>query len=150
MTEVISAILGAALAYYFAIRQEKKKDKKEEAHTASILYYDLKSIEDYITKEESSVNLRYSDDWQRIVANCIFLSHEQVECLYKIYDKTYNYNYFYSLMEQKKMKVVKEKVPQYKELREIMFDIFKGYNKGNEYTSEYKEIIALLKKHAMQ
>ena len=144
MTEVLSAILGAVVTYWFGIRQERKKEKKEESHATSILYYDLKSIEYYLTKERSSVNLRYSNDWQSIVASCSFLTNQQVKCIYDIYDKVYNYNYFYKLKERKKESFSKGEIPQYNELRKIMFDDSEGYINDNEYNLDYKRLLDVL------
>ena len=62
MTEVLSAILGAVVTYWFGIRQERKKEKKEESHATSILYYDLKSIYDVKMSEDENelkVSLQY-------------------------------------------------------------------------------------------
>ena len=80
-------------------------------NAASILYYDLLSIEDYLVNEKDNVNLRYTDDWQDIVACCICLTHQQIEYIYKIYDKTYNYNYYYRKMEKNNGPVLKKDNP---------------------------------------
>ena len=77
----VGILCGTYLDYRLGMKQQNDNDKKKEAHAASILYYDLKSIEDYLKNERSSVNLRYSADWQSIVANCPFLSHQQVRSI---------------------------------------------------------------------
>lgn len=96
---LLSTILGACLAYFFGIKQQRKLDKKNKMLAASQLYYDLKSIEDYLKEETGAVNLRYSSEWQVIVAQCAFLEPEQVKKVYDIYDKAYNYNYYYRSKE---------------------------------------------------
>ena len=94
-------LLGVLATILFTIRQQKESDIKKEKHVASILYFDIKSIESYLKYERSSVNLRYSENWQSVVAECSFLSGKQVEYIYKIYDLVYNYNYFYHAIEMK-------------------------------------------------
>ena len=111
------------------------------------MYYDLKSIEDYLKYERSSVNLRYSVDWQSIVANCPFLSDSQVAYIYKLYDEAYNYNYHYRLKEKSKQQITKETIGQYKKLKELMFDSSKGYVNEEEYGIEYESLLQLLEKH---
>ncbi len=144
MTEIIAVVIGAILAYWFGLRQEKKKVEIEKSHAASILYYDLKSIEFYLTKERSLVNIRYTADWQSIVAKCFFLSRQQISCIYEIYDKTYNYNCIYSHKEKQGKKVIKEKMPQFNELKKVLFDTSKGYIDVNTYSLIYKEMLVSL------
>ena len=55
-----------------------------------------------------------------MVAGCSFLKDEQVKELYNIYDEVYNYNYFYKLKEDKKEAVIKEDIPQYKALKNVL------------------------------
>ena len=157
MIEIIGAIIGfigtlcgTFIAYCLGMKQQKDNDKKNEAHAASILYYDIKSIEDYLKKERSAVNLRYSVDWQSIVANCSFLEHHQVAYIYKLYDKTYNYNYFYCLKEKEGQFFTKEDVPQYKELKELIFDTSGGYVNEKKYGLEYGELLKRLEKYVLK
>lgn len=140
MIEIIGVFLASGLAHMLWLLQEKKKDKDSKSHASSILYYDLISIETYLEYERSSVNLRYSSEWQRMIANCPFLKEEQVKTLYSIYDNVYNYNYFYRLKEIKKEVIVKEDIPQYK----ILKDIFLEKTEDNQ---RYRELLEELRKH---
>ena len=142
MTEIIGVFLASILAHVLWIVQEGRKNKESESHAASILYYDLKSIEGYLVGERSSVNLRYSSEWQQMVAGCSFLKDEQVKELYNIYDEVYNYNYFYKLKEDKKEAVIKEDIPQYKALKNVFLN-------ESEDNTKYAEILKELRAHIM-
>lgn len=49
---LISVLVGAGVTYLLGMYQQSKQDKKGLAHAASILYYDLLSIEDYLIKKK--------------------------------------------------------------------------------------------------
>ena len=98
--------------------------------------------------ERSSVNLRYTVDWQGIVASCSFLKDQHIQCIYKIYDEVYNYNYYYKLVERKGS-VTKKNIPQYQKIQKILFDNSKGYINKEQYASMYAEIQAELKNHIL-
>lgn len=137
---VIATILGGWVTY----RREKRN---QESMAATILYNDLKSIERYLAHERSSVNLRYSNNWQHMIAGCPFFEDEDVEWLYRIYDMIYNYNYHYRLLEQKKECFRKEDVPFYEILQKNMFDISKEYIDLKNKSEKYEKIIESLEKH---
>ena len=109
----ICTLLGGLLVYY-------RQSGAQTRQAASVLYYDLKSIESYLKTEGSSVNIRYFSEWQSIVAECTFLEPDDVEQLYKIYDLVYDYDYHYRLKEEQGA-VAKDTISQYKELKRIMF-----------------------------
>lgn len=135
----ICTLLGGVLAYY-------SQSWAQTRQAASVLYYDLKSIESYLKTEESAVNIRYFSEWQSIVAECTFLEPDDVEQLYKIYDLVYDYDYHYRLKEEQGT-VTKDAISQYKELKKIMF-----YSSGDgmdleKYNSKYKQLLESLKDH---
>ena len=142
MTEIMGVFLASILAHVLWIVQERRRNKESKSHAASILYYDLKSIEGYLVGERSSVNLRYSSEWQQMVAGGSFLKDEQVKELYNIYDEVYNYNYFYKLKEDKKEAVIKEDIPQYKALKNVFLN-------ESEDNTKYAEILKELRAHIM-
>lgn len=72
LSAFLGAIVGGALTYITEWLLKRADGRQQEKHYSSMLYYDLKSIEDYILNERSSVNVIYSSDWQSIVVNCIF------------------------------------------------------------------------------
>lgn len=113
---------------------------------ASQLYYDLKSIEDYLKEETGAVNLRYSSEWQVIVAQCAFLEPEQVKKVYDIYDKAYNYNYYYRSKEKRGKKIEKDSILYYGALKKTMFGEKGNCIDENMYNSEYKELLECLNK----
>lgn len=141
LNTLLSTTLGACLAYFFGIKQQKKIDKMNKMLAASQLYYDLKSIEDYLKEETGAVNLRYSNQWQVIVAQCAFLEPEQVKKVYDIYDKVYNYNYYYKSKEKRGKEIKKDSISYYGALKGTMFG-----EKENIYNSEYKELLECLNK----
>lgn len=91
---IIGALIGGFITWFSTERAIKKQKQESERNAASILYYDLKSIENYFGYN-LSVNLRYSDKWQDMVANCTFLNDEEIEFAYEIYDEVYNFNHFF-------------------------------------------------------
>ena len=74
--------------------------KEQESHFASVLHYDLKSIEYFVKNERSSVDIRYSPQWQDLISNCSFLTDLQVEHLYNVYDSVYNFDHFFKNRNQ--------------------------------------------------
>lgn len=82
-----------------------------------MLYYDLKSIEDYLANEKSSVDIRYTSEWQQVVANCSFLNSEHIKFIYKIYDQVYNFDFIYKKNKEQGISNKKEDQPAYKELK---------------------------------
>ena len=147
LNTIVGVVLGAILTFYLGRYQDNKKEKKRRSHAASLLYYDLLSIANYLEKEGSSVNIRYSNDWQTMVTNCEFLKDEQVQCLYSIYDLVYNYNYHYSLKEKEQEPVVKESICQFKKLSEIFFDTSQEYCDKKVANEEYGKILKALQAH---
>ena len=133
---LFGTILGGWLANRNANRQQTK-------FAASVLYNDLMSIERYLINERSSVNLRYSDNWQNLVADCSFLRNEDLELLYLIYDEVYNFNYLYKCKE-KVGAVRKEDIHSYITLKQIMFDTSKGHPDAEKHSAKYEKLIQLL------
>lgn len=113
----------------------KKRSQKRIA--ASILYNDLKSIERYFASEKSSVNIRYSNNWQNMVAACSFLKNENVKKIYIIYDEVYNFNYKYQTKEKEGVEFEKEDIDSYGKIKNEMFGT----------STEYEELIKNLQKH---
>ena len=148
--EIVDTVMGAVLGFVASIlggwivyRREKKN---QESFAASLLYNDLKSIEKYLADERSSVNIRYSEDWQCIVAQCPFFNAEEIELIYYIYGEVYNYNYHYRCKEQLKVVFSKEEICSYTKLQNLMFDTTNGYIHMNEYSKEYDSIIKNLQR----
>jgi len=97
MTELISALLGAivggAITFIGESVYRKCEEKSNQRHSASILYNDLKSIQTYLLRmpQEDVFNIRYTLEWQRYVANCVFLKSHEIALIYEIYDMVYDY-----------------------------------------------------------
>lgn len=151
METLIGALIGAALGglctYIIEERKRTKENKRKENHAAAMLFYDLKSIERYITTEQKDVNLRYSIDWQNMVTECPFLDDDKIELLYQIYDEIYNFNYSYLKREEKGKKVFREKIPQYKSLYRKMFDTATATGSEMKYIEKYNELLKQLRIH---
>lgn len=143
----LCAVVGGLFTLIGGIVVYKQERKSQQSHAASILYYDIKSIENYLKYERGSVNLRYSEDWQRMIADCSFLKDQHIELLYNVYDGVYNYNYHYRLLEKDGTKsVCKENIITYELLKKILFDDSKDYIDFNVYKSDYEELLKTLKK----
>ena len=113
---VVSALLGA---WFVGWREKKRKER----FSASLLHNELKSIERYLIYDEKSLaNIRYSDNWQNIIADCSFLNDNDISFLYLIYDEIYYYNYLFRLKEEGKG-VEHERGELFKKLRERIFNI---------------------------
>lgn len=132
-------LLGGWLVYY-------SQSGAQTRQAASVLYYDLKSIESYLKTEGSSVNIRYFSEWQSIVAECTFLEPDDVEHLYKIYDLVYDYDYHYRVKEEQGA-VAKDAISQYKELKKVMFYLSDDGLDLEKYNSKYEKLLETLKNH---
>lgn len=135
---VVGTLLGAWISYWSEMRKQKRI-------AATVLYNDLRSIEKYLKYESSQVNLRYSDNWQNMVAYCSFLTDDEVNIIYDIYDEVYNYNYQYKLKEQKG-DVKKDDIISYKKMQIMMFDTSKGYTGVKKNSKRYEKLINDLKR----
>ena len=90
---IVGAIIGGAITFWRDSVYRRNENQDKQQHTASILYNDLKSIQNYLNDDMSDVvNIRYTTEWQRYVAYCTFLGDHNVALLYDIYDTVYNYN----------------------------------------------------------
>lgn len=135
---IIATLLGVWATYLL-------EKRSQENFAAAILYNDLKSIEKYLACERSSVNLRYSDNWQQIVANCSFLKDKELETIYAIYGDVYNYDY--GLIEKTDGFFKKEDIASYRKLQNEMFDTSKGYPDFKNNAERYKEVKKVLQEH---
>jgi len=136
---LLGAVVGGGITYFTEWRLRKNDDKQRKEHVSSLLYNDLKSIENYLKKERGPVNIRYSTEWQGMLAQCYFLESEDIEYIYKIYDKVYNYNFHYSPTR------LKEEIIEYENLRELFFDNSKGYIDDKLLNLKYSQILDKLK-----
>lgn len=147
---VIGSLIGGFFAYLLNERNRKKEKINIESHASALLYYDLKSIEYYLTKERRMVNLRYSDDWQNMISNCMFLTQDSIEAIYQIYDEVYNYNDFYAQKRKCEAAFSFSDIPQYKELKRLMFSSSEESIDEKKYNSDYHAILSELKKHVIK
>lgn len=147
---IINTIIGAFIGMiasmfggWIVFWQERNG---QESFNATLLYNELKYIENYLARERSSVNLRYFSDWQHIVGKCSFLKNEEVAWIYMIYNEIYNFNYRYRLKERAGG-VNKESIDSYKKLQQYMFDTTEGYFDLEKYSEKYNELLEDLHKH---
>ena len=141
----IGAIIGGTITFFTEWKFRKNDNKVRKNHASSLLYYDLKSIQTYLSEERGSVNIRYSSEWQDILAQCYFLKSEEVEYIYKIYDKVYNYNFHYEKKSESGMSFKKEDIAEYKILKEHIFDCSKKFINEDAYNMQYSKIMNKLK-----
>lgn len=143
-TSLVPALIGGLCTLAGGVLAFQKQNEAQTQQAASVLYYDLKSIESYLKEERSSVNIRYFSEWQSIVAECTFLKPDDVEQLYKIYDLVYDYDYHYKLKE-KRGTVTKDDISQYKELKKVMFYSSEDGLDLKKYNSKYGQLLETLK-----
>lgn len=141
---LLGALFGGICTLAGAFFAFRKEQKSQEKHAASMLYFDLLSVEGYLKNERGAVNIRYSSEWQNMISNCKFLSSNEVMKIYKIYDWIYNYNYHYQLKE-KDGPVCKESIFEYEELKRFMFYYENNHIDMKKRTDEYQKIMELLK-----
>lgn len=131
-----SATLVGVLVNYWCEKKSKQK------FSATILLNDLKSIERYLKEEKEDVNLRYSDSWQGAVANCPFLKGNEVEWIYLLYGLAYNYNFEFN----RSLESNKCNLPEYFEMKRMLFKEKDGCLDYDEYTELYKNMQNKLKR----
>lgn len=146
VSSLISAIIGGSCTLLGGWLVYHSQSGAQTKQAASVLYYDLKSIESYLKTEGSSVNIRYFSEWQSIVAECTFLEPDDVEQLYKIYDLVYDYDYHYRLKEEQGA-VKKDAILQYKELKKVMFYLSDDGMDFEKHNLKYKKLLETLKNH---
>ncbi len=120
------------ITYLFALRTRRKDRDNKLKQYASMLYYDLESIYNYLTEERNLVNLRYSDTWQHILSECTFLESHDIKNIYKIYDKIYNYNYIFNHYIRAHITFDKDDIQEYKDLKEMFYPGNKNVYKSLE------------------
>lgn len=140
----IGAVVGGIFAFVTGIILNRMSDTNQRKVNIAILLYDLKSIENYLAHERSSVNLRYFEDWQKIIADCNCLNLKDIQFLYEIYDRVYDYNYYYKLKEEKGESFRKEDIIHYQNLQKKFFDTSKGYTDFKKYSENYERISNVL------
>lgn len=131
--DILAAIIGGIFACGIAYFTYIKNKREEIKFAASMLLSDLMSIERYITQEgkvtyDELADIRYSDKWQDVVGKCSFLSRNEVDVIYSLYDAIYDYNYEFSIINdkvkskpgyKKKIRKVRCKIPAYNEVKRI-------------------------------
>ena len=84
---ILAAWLSGTLVF------EKQKKATEQLH-ASILYYDLKSIENFFTSEEKTTSdILYAADWQKSLAYCTLIPSDIIQEMYNVYVQVYDFNW---------------------------------------------------------
>ena len=144
---LVGAIIGGEISAKATQRVFQTEENKKEQFAATILLYDLRSIERCLKKGDSSViiRIRYSKDWQSLVADCSFLTGKDVEWIYKFYDEIFDYNYRFSIKSQQDIELDKKR-KAYIELVKMMLD-FSG-TESPQYIAEYQSVINNLQEKA--
>lgn len=145
-TSLVPALIGGVCTLIGGVFVYHRQNNAQTRQAASVLYYDLRSIESYLKAERSSVNIRYFSEWQSVVAECTFLKPDDVEQLYKVYDLVYDYDYHYRLKE-KQGPVIKDDISQYRELKKVMFYSSDDRLDLKKYNSKYKRLLETLEKN---
>jgi hypothetical protein len=90
---LVSGLIGAIIGGCITICIRLRDARKQRAFYASLLMCDLDSIKGYIDGKFYFSDIRYNENWQQILAECVFLSADSVKVIYSIYDGVYNFNY---------------------------------------------------------
>ena len=143
VSTLLSAIVGSVCTLMGSVFTDHRDKKNKKKHAAAVLYYDLKSIEDYFKAGSRAVNIRYFSEWQTTAIECSFLTEENVRTLYAIYDLVYDYNCCFQL-EKERGNIAEKKFPQYEMLKAVMFDLSIPW-KLEGYTIEYLALLKALK-----
>lgn len=122
MAAALGAIVGGFVTFATESYFRKKEARENEKLFASILYYDLMSIMDYVYNEVSSVDVRYSGEWQSLIAHCTFLKSEYISWIYKIYDSVYNYDYTMKMRKEDNTFHTKEEIEDYIKLQNYFME----------------------------
>lgn len=96
--EILCVLLGAVITISTDFLYHYIDKKNRRKHNARLLYYDILSINKYVDQYNRNrtgvyVDLRYNGEWQKILLELDFLSSEQVECIYNLYDAVYDFDY---------------------------------------------------------
>lgn len=142
---MISTLVGGLITLLGGFLSNYQENYKQRKLAAAVLYYDLKSIEDYLKAENDHVNIRFFKEWQSAVSKCSFLEANYVKLLYKIYDSVYDYNYYYGEKE-KEGPVKKSDISQFESLKNIMLCSCEDERNRQEYSVEYQELMTVLEK----
>lgn len=145
ISALLGAIVGGAITFFSEWKVRKSDDKQSSDHASSLLYYDLISIQSYLKSERGSVNIRYSTEWQDLLAQCYFLESKDIEYIYNIYDMVYNYNFYYEKKSNSNISFRKEEIPEYELLKKLIFDCSRGYPNFDLLNIQYGEIMSKLK-----
>lgn len=99
-SELLAALLGAIIGGVFSLvgiyLTNHLEKKKQEKHSAAVLFYDLESICKFVNDNsgQECPDIRYTDGWLSAVLSCSNLEPEQVKQVFEIYDDVYDYNYY--------------------------------------------------------
>lgn len=99
---LLSAVVGGTIIWVSQKSLDKKRRIDYERMGAAMLYYDLGDIQDYLAEESTLdgqhlhryVDIRYSSDWQNMLARCAFLKPDDIKHLYKIYNTAYDFDLY--------------------------------------------------------
>lgn len=146
-SNLISALLGGLLSIIGGVIAFLFENRKKTKHCANILYYDLQSIEVYLTGGPYNVNLRYFESWQNTLCECSFLSKELVGLVYTIYDNAYNYNFLYNNLKYASDPSNEAIEVSLNKLRNIVFEPFSSEKEKRKYQKQYNELLKALEKY---
>ena len=87
----VFSILAAWLSGLCVFILQKKATERLHAY---ILYYDLKSIENFfVSTEKTTATILYAEDWQKSLAYCTFMPLGTIREIYNIYIQVYDFNW---------------------------------------------------------
>ena len=96
--EIEGVLLGAIITIVADMVWHYIEGMNRKKHSARLLYYDILSIKKYVDQYNQNpleiyADLRYNVEWQKMLLELDFLSSEQIENVYDLYDAVYDFNY---------------------------------------------------------
>lgn len=96
--EIEGVLLGAIITIVADMVWHYIEGMNRKKHSARLLYYDILSIRKYVDQYNQNpldpyADLRYNGEWQKMLLELDFLSSEQIESVYDLYDAVYNFDY---------------------------------------------------------
>ena len=94
---VLGVLIGGILTFASEMIVRKRDEKARMKLNMSVLYHDLKSIEQYFSKyhgnETDRVGIRFYHNWQSALSKCSKLNEDSIQFAYELYDSIYDLHY---------------------------------------------------------
>lgn len=141
---ILGIIIGVGIAGSLEFVRDNVRKKLKLKRYVALVYYDLKSLENYLKEEKGDVNLLYTDGWKDMLAGCSILKPDDIAYLYDLYNTIYNYNEIYKQRMKNANSVQKQDISYYDELKRKVFLGDEKYIDLSRYNVKYEKVIKKL------